>query len=310
MKNIKVLVGLILFLFVSSFAQAQDNTEVISLYSGSKLFFDNDAGFQSHYYLSNAVTMKSIDGNMRRQFCSVPEGISPYEVIKNYEKAILDKGGTIIHLSKDAYRHVSEVSGETVYFIKEFFTEGRVAYRDLWGYMQLPSEADDYVVGKIATPAADIYISVASAQIDNITYYTLVTLVAEPMDMNNVTLNIVNEGLAKDGKVAIYDIYFDTGKSEIKEESSAALMIIADFLKGNTDKKFIIVGHTDNVGQFDSNIELSNQRANAVINELLSKHGADPAQLKPYGVGSVSPVFSNQTEEGRSRNRRVELVLQ
>ena len=112
------------------------------------------------------------------------------------------------------------------------------------------------------------------------------------------------------GHVSIYGIYFDTGKSEIKPESDAAISEIAKLLKNNNDLKLYVVGHTDNVGSFDSNMKLSKDRADAVAKILSGKHGIAAARLKPYGVGSLSPVTSNDTEEGKAKNRRVELVKQ
>ena len=112
------------------------------------------------------------------------------------------------------------------------------------------------------------------------------------------------------GHVSIYGIYFDTGKSEIKPESVAAISEIAKLLKNNEALKLYVVGHTDNVGSFDSNMKLSKERADAVVKALSDKYGIASARLKPYGVASLSPVTSNDTEDGKAKNRRVELVKQ
>jgi len=112
------------------------------------------------------------------------------------------------------------------------------------------------------------------------------------------------------GKVSVYGIYFDTGKSEIKTESEPALAEIAKMLKADAGLKLYVVGHTDNVGTFDSNIKLSNARADAVVKALVGKYGLAASRLLPFGAGSTSPVQSNATEEGRAKNRRVELVAQ
>jgi len=112
------------------------------------------------------------------------------------------------------------------------------------------------------------------------------------------------------GHVSIYGIYFDTGKSEIKPESEAAIAEIAKLLKDNGTLNVYVVGHTDNVGSFDSNMKLSKDRADAVAKTLSDKYGISAARLKPYGVASLSPITSNDTENGRAKNRRVELVKQ
>ena len=112
------------------------------------------------------------------------------------------------------------------------------------------------------------------------------------------------------GHVSIYGIYFDTGKAEIKPESDAAITEIAKLLKNNNALKVYVVGHTDNAGSFDANMKLSKDRADAVTNSLASKHGIATSRLKAYGVSSLSPLSSNKTEEGKAKNRRVELVAQ
>jgi OmpA-OmpF porin, OOP family len=112
------------------------------------------------------------------------------------------------------------------------------------------------------------------------------------------------------GHVSVYGIYFDFGKSEVKPESDAAISEIAKLLKNNGELKLYVVGHTDNVGSFDSNMKLSKDRADAVVKALTGKYGIAAARLKPHGVASLAPVTSNDTESGRAKNRRVELVKQ
>lgn len=112
------------------------------------------------------------------------------------------------------------------------------------------------------------------------------------------------------GKVAVYGIYFDTGKSEIKPASQAALVEIAKLLKADATLKLYVVGHTDNVGAFDANLKLSQARAAAVVGALVGKPGVAAARLVPFGAGPTAPAASNASEEGRAKNRRVELVAQ
>ncbi len=110
------------------------------------------------------------------------------------------------------------------------------------------------------------------------------------------------------GHAAVYGIYFDTGKSVIKPESATAIAEIAKLLKSDLGLKIHVVGHTDNVGSVDSNIKLSQSRAEAVIQELVRNNGIAPSRLRAFGCGQFAPVMSNDTEDGRAKNRRVELV--
>ena len=112
------------------------------------------------------------------------------------------------------------------------------------------------------------------------------------------------------GRSAIYGIYFETGKAEIGSRSEAALGEIASLLKKDVGLKLYVVGHTDNVGVFDANMKLSQARAQAVVQTLTGRYGIAASRLKAYGISSLAPVAPNNAEEGRARNRRVELVKQ
>jgi outer membrane protein OmpA-like peptidoglycan-associated protein len=112
------------------------------------------------------------------------------------------------------------------------------------------------------------------------------------------------------GHAAVYGINFDTGKSTIKSESAQAIGEIAKLLTADPSLKVFVVGHTDTVGGVDSNIKLSQDRAEAVLQALVRDHGIAPARLRASGCGPFAPVASNETEEGRAKNRRVELVKQ
>jgi outer membrane protein OmpA-like peptidoglycan-associated protein len=114
--------------------------------------------------------------------------------------------------------------------------------------------------------------------------------------------------LGAKGSVAIYGIYFDTGKADLKPESEPALKEIAALLAGNTDLTIFVVGHTDMVGDAAANMKLSQARAEAVVAALVARHAVAPARLTAFGAGPYAPVASNKTDEGRAKNRRVELV--
>jgi OOP family OmpA-OmpF porin len=122
--------------------------------------------------------------------------------------------------------------------------------------------------------------------------------------------NAMGDDINNSGHVALYGIYFDSGKSEIKPESDKALEQIAILLKNTESLYLYVVGHTDNVGTIDSNMKLSKDRADAVVNTLVTRYGISSTRLKSYGVASLLPVASNSTEEGKAKNRRVELVKQ
>lgn len=122
-----------------------------------------------------------------------------------------------------------------------------------------------------------------------------------------VTAEWLADQLARSGSVALQGITFDTGKSNIRPESKTVLDQIAALLKQDATLRLEIQGHTDNAGAPTANLTLSQQRADAVRKYLVDSQGIAAARLTTAGFGDTKPVADNVTEEGRARNRRVEL---
>lgn len=120
----------------------------------------------------------------------------------------------------------------------------------------------------------------------------------------------LSNDLRATGHAAVYGILFDTGKSIIKPESARAIGEVAKLLKSDAGLKLYVVGHTDNVGGVESNLTLSQNRAEAVKQALVRDHGIAAARLHAFGAAQFAPVASNDTSDGRASNRRVELVKQ
>jgi outer membrane protein OmpA-like peptidoglycan-associated protein len=140
--------------------------------------------------------------------------------------------------------------------------------------------------------------------------YTLFIVEKKAMAQDIVAnADAFSNDLKTTGHSAVYGIYFDTGKSELKPESQQAVGEIVKLLKSETSLKVYVVGHTDNVGGLDANMKLSQDRGEAVVQALI-RSGIDSSRLKAFGNGPYAPVASNDTEEGRAKNRRVELVKQ
>jgi outer membrane protein OmpA-like peptidoglycan-associated protein len=110
--------------------------------------------------------------------------------------------------------------------------------------------------------------------------------------------------------VDVYGIYFDFNSATIKPESEAVLRQIADIMRKNPDWRLSVSGHTDNIGGDPANLALSQRRAAAVKDALVTRYQITPDRLATSGYGASSPIESNATLEGRARNRRVELRRQ
>jgi outer membrane protein OmpA-like peptidoglycan-associated protein len=142
------------------------------------------------------------------------------------------------------------------------------------------------------------------------------SLTTKPSTLQAMAQDIVgNAGafandLKTTGHVAVEGILFETGKSELKPESAQAIAEVAKLLKEDAGLKLFVVGHTDNVGVLEGNMKLSQDRAQSVVQALVRTHGVEAARLRAYGDGPYAPVASNDSEAGRVKNRRVELVKQ
>lgn len=138
------------------------------------------------------------------------------------------------------------------------------------------------------------------------------TIVTETQLTQDVVANAAALGgsLASSGHTVVNGILFDTGKADVKPESSGALDEVSKLLKEDPKLKLYVVGHTDNVGVLASNMDLSKRRAAAVVQLLITKYGIAADRLQSYGDGPYAPLASNDSEDGRTLNRRVELVKQ
>jgi OmpA-OmpF porin, OOP family len=140
--------------------------------------------------------------------------------------------------------------------------------------------------------------------------FILMNIIEKEGMKQDVTMNAdaMMQGLSETGMVAVYGIYFDTAKSDIKPESEPALAEIAKLLSAHPELRVYIVGHTDMVGEPTANVKLAQARAQSVVTALSTKNGIPPSRMISFGAGPYAPVATNRTEEGRAKNRRVELV--
>jgi OmpA-OmpF porin, OOP family len=149
------------------------------------------------------------------------------------------------------------------------------------------------------------WIKIESGGSDNSDFYELTVVQLEEMKQE-VTSSDILSALNADGRISLY-INFETGKSDIKAESQKVIDEISVMLKANPALKISIEGHTDNSGTPASNKTLSENRAKAVMNAVAAK-GVDKTRMTSKGWGQDKPVDNNTSEEGKAKNRRVEIV--
>ena len=235
-----------------------------------------------------------------------PAGRSILEVMRNYESALKAKGFEIRFFCQGA-KECSPGQSASAFWTAG---KGQIGMPTTWDttvYLLAERNADK---GKVTVGMLGVETQATSSRA--MTPHVAVTVVeSKPMDSDKVAVVEASEmqrALERDGKIAIYGIYFDFDKTEIKPESKPQIEQLAVLLKKTLGLEILIVGHTDGQGAFDYNLSLSQRRAQAVVDALVSGHGIERKRLTPAGAGMVAPVASNRTEEGRAKNRRVEIV--
>ena len=238
--------------------------------------------------------------------------ISALAVYRNYEKAFAKhKFKTIFKCKDDA-----ECGG---WFAKQLYWYGDPKRQGRYRYLDAPNlhgkRKNYYYWSGEATVKGKTYIVSLLVSQDYAANFPVSVL----LDVNTtaklnedqigINLETMSDDIQNTGKVVLNGIFFDFDKSTLKPKSDKTLKTIASYLQANKAKTFFVVGHTDNKGSLAYNKSLSTKRAQAVVRHLTEKYGIQNARLQPFGVGPVSPVSSNHHEEGRSQNRRVELVL-
>ena len=232
-----------------------------------------DSEFDSYNFF-NGKNCNTVEGKIFKRHYTIKEDAGKSSIIqisRNYANAIRSMGGTIIFEGEPQEAECAENNGRHM------------------------------VVGKVAKDGNELWVEVVSTDED---YY--MTLALKESMKQEVTASNMFDALNRDGHIALY-INFDTGKSIIKPESKPIIDQIVEMMKSNPDLKIGVEGHTDNVGNPVSNKTLSEQRAKSVASAITGQ-GISAARMSPSGYGQEKPIGDNNSEEGRAKNRRVELV--
>lgn len=234
----------------------------------------------------------------------IPAGRSSLEVLTNYELALKAKGFASVFSCADK----ACLSGN----LRDLYLLGQMLDPEN-GVSTAYSEHSRYLVAKLDRPEGHVYASVLAGEANGETVAFVRVLEAKSMQTDNIVVVKADEmqaGLEKAGSINLYGIQFDFDKDVVKPESKPTLDEIAALLKGKPDLRLKIIGHTDNKGTADYNLDLSNRRAGNVAAALVGGYGVAPERLTFEGAGLSKPLAPNDTEEGRAKNRRVELVAQ
>jgi OOP family OmpA-OmpF porin len=290
-------------------------------------------GKRSNYFLPYTPEQaKTVEGPYTRLVYLMPADRSPLEIIRNYQDEILDQGGKVLYECKreecggDKQRGISHAGGRgsnvdesLAMFLRPRERLGLEDYSQGWCASIADIMDQRYLVAEL--PEVGTYISIHTYTIKDF-YYTncnafkgrtvaVVDIVdGKPREKNMVTVaaSDMAQQISATGSVSLYGIFFDSNSASVREDSAATLQEIAKLFQQQPDLNLLVVGHTDNEGAFEYNMNLSQNRAQSVVDELSAKYEVSPERLVPVGVSYASPVSTNATAEGQALNRRVELV--
>jgi OOP family OmpA-OmpF porin len=260
-------------LFAQEDAEGSKDPAMFTRMPGFYIYNYQDLQFNKYDFQVSTDKTESVEGHYININYYLKDGLqapSGLQIIRNYTNAIKKIGGQVVYEWED---------GGTQYVTLKVTKNGQ----EVWAQVNGGGNGMYFV-----------YIIEKEAMKQDV--------VADASSLAN--------SIKESGKVALYGIYFDTGKSTLKPESQSTLKEISKLLTNDPSLKLYVVGHTDNVGMYDSNMKLSIDRAMAVVNALVSQFSVSAERLKACGDGPTAPVATNDTEEGKALNRRVELVKQ
>ncbi len=289
-------------------------------YEGSEIIGYREPKFDEYVLPLSAPTELSppkytkslpVDGQVSRYTYIAPAGRTATELLRNYKLEFQRLGVDTLYEKK---------AGERGWFGPTF---EKIAEEDGLAQILAYNEADErMLVGKTRAAKPSYYVVFVTSYKDGViperlqsvvqkarAIAELVVIAPDVMEhkMAFVNADEMKTQMHETGKIALYGIYFDTDKDALKSESQPTITEIAKLLKSDPSLRIHIVGHTDNQGKPDYNLDLSRRRAASVVRAITSQ-GIAADRLDSFGCGVYAPVASNETEEGRSKNRRVELT--
>ena len=265
-----------------------------------------------------------LEGRRTHIIYLLPEGTAPLAAIRNYQNAAAAKGGKALFECKDTEcgggQGTSTGGGGRQSMAMNLWPGQKITDKRLSPpHCALSQGITEQRYTSLEVPSSKAHVAVlaftskANAECKNFNGRTFVMVdtvetksMAQTMDTPSADDMVA--AITTSGRIALYGILFDSSKAEVKPASADTMAEIGKLLSANKSLKLLVVGHTDNVGGFAANLELSKKRADAVVAQLVTQYKVDARRLQAFGVSYASPVASNIDEPGRARNRRVELV--
>jgi outer membrane protein OmpA-like peptidoglycan-associated protein len=325
LKVIRIFAAVISLAVLPAIAVAQDIDGVvehpmIERYPGQVIAWQHIENYQPYKVAVGPVTgyrqigdWIETEGRVTRTFYEYEgEDRSYSEIYRNYLDALKSEGFEILGEGMSADRKGAAVGSRQ--WMEVTFRENPATKPGAVGTMfsgTSSSGGAGAIVASKERAAGTAYVVIYVEQHSKNYVGTLIDIVeveAAETGLVVVDAEAIGADIEEYGRVVLDGIVFEFDKAKLKPESKAALDAIAAYLTAHPNKAFYIVGHTDSKGTYAYNSKLSDDRARAVAEALQQDYGIASDRLEPYGVGPLSPVFSNGSDAGRAQNRRVELV--
>jgi outer membrane protein OmpA-like peptidoglycan-associated protein len=285
---------------------------VVSRYADSEIVAYKQSDYDEYDFIvkkilrtggmeKNLESTIKLEGKLTRIAYGAPPGRSTLEVFRNYEQALISAGFEVLYscTNADCGGRYFNHARNTIYGLH--FAEN---YNDQ-RYLAARLDNDD---SSIAVSVYTIHRNAVGSHPDRaFTQLDVIESAAMQENMVRVDADAMADALATDGHIALYNIYFNFDSAELKAESGDAINEVASLLEAQPNLNLLVAGHTDGKGAIDYNQNLSSRRSESVV-AALRNAGIDASRLTPVGIGMAAPVASNRTDDGRAKNRRVELV--
>ncbi len=297
--------------------QSQNEHPLISKYEGSVLLEAHVEAFMTYTLATgpaerDGFTKKeTLDAKVHFQIYQAPAGKAIEEVWKNYILALQGAGFQVLFKCQgDQCRSGTYSNWAVLLFGNNAYNTNQIEKKS--GLSKNASyiySADRYLSAVKQNGNQKIYIALSMVQLKDRVLYFLDVIEPASLEAGKVTINLeyLQNEFKNNGKVVLYEFPFETNSAALLPESLNLIATIYDYLKGQTGNVYYVVGHTDDTGLFDRNMQLSKERAASVANELMKK-GIKQTMIVPHGAGPLCPVGDNRTEGGRALNRRVEII--
>lgn len=317
-------------LVAADFAGSSDHP-LVKRVTGSEIFFAKKSDFEKLKVALGKIEWSgaeakvkpyqsaTVEGRLLTNYYKTPDEMGTLEVLRNYGQELKEGGFEILHSGQgdeiETVGYNNQIAREILGMTGTYGTPEEKAQ---WPFQHTDEKKAGYIAARKTGDTGEIYVSayIVSNQhnkwLDIPVDRTLVRLdvcevKAREQRMELVKSEEMANQIALNGRVALYGILFDFDKATIRPDSEPTLAEIAKLLKEKPALNILVVGHTDATGGFEYNRGLSQRRAESVVASLAAK-GVAKDRLFPVGVAFASPVATNTTEDGKAKNRRVELV--